>query len=345
MDREIDYVFYKLFHDTKDALDLINYNANPTIPNQDNSSRNETISGTTAAQDPDLTHSVLNVQESVNKQRLRQLVPEITQRLVLLSHMLPNTFLNALDIIKMQFSATEGWRKHKLDAMTQGAGSELDKISKFQDKHALVSLGHFTLYQGSWEQVLNGGASVGLAGRDEQKFEFWKVDTENKWSPWKHKRRDSDEFGDVLLGNGVCQDGDSFQALVDLSTWHCNCAEYVLSKYQSRRIVGFEELSDISVEDNNGKDGNLSGWGRGYLGNINKLSGQVPYCSHLMAVFLYVNGDSLFQWERHINKDPAMVIAYKEDDSIAGVYEKTSVSNLSELVNLFYNMEPAKDQS
>lgn len=73
--------------------------------------------------------------------------------------------------------------------------------------------------------------------------------------------------------------GTAWGYLVDLQRWHCSCQEFTKSKYTSG---GDSEARGTSV----------CGWG----GSLMFEPRRVPVCVHLVSVFVFTQGKSLFVW-------------------------------------------------
>lgn len=364
MDQQIDYIFYKLFCDSKEALGLIEKGlANNSMLGDDDSMDQESSSSsrpgtsgteksnTSMANNNSMNLSESDTQDAQDKRRLQQLVTEITHRLVLLNYIIPQTYLNALDIIQRHLSNLDIWKKSQ-DSMAKDHDDDSEEnsnkkilIKKAQNKGNLTNLGLFTCYEGNWKELSKSNAD-GLPDTKTPQFRFWHV---NDGTTRKHKKKEFDDYERHSTDFDLSQERDSVEACVNLSTWHCNCAKYVLSKYQSRRITDLEKLRSLESGDtpdilqddlDKNEPVNLSGWGQGYQGNIYKLSGQIPYCTHLLAVFVYEKGNSLFRWEKHISEGTKanrfQSLEFENEDDIVDLYEKVDVSSVSELTTKLF---------
>lgn len=264
------------------------------------------------------------------KKHDRSMDEEMSKLLVMLEYMLP-TYHRAVDLIE-QHSVIVLKQRQKMKARenneprSEGRGTEMTgtsiKYGKWDER------GVFTRYHGKWSHL--------TTGKDDSApdhYKYWHVQPSKHLNKKNKERSSNRAFGDADgLEEGrdkPLETSDGF-GLVNLERWECNCTEYISAKYCARPL---DETAGLQ---------GLSGWGQGYGLHHSKhaTNTRVPTCIHLVSVFLFVNGQGLFEWarRRQTGEKSARTGTEAVDD-----YEETDFLSLNEFLGLAYQFRLGRD--
>lgn len=275
---------------------------------------------------------------------------EIKKVLLLLVWLLPGIYNKAIDLIehhqllmktrnkeiqmRAQNLITKKNREEDVNSRTTIRGISMQAALRKDSSTILGQNAVFVKYSGNW---LKNKVSTNSKVKYDKNYDynFWCVKTNYGNSKKEH--------------------------FVSLERWQCNCDEYIMSKYKSREM----DLEETNTEKANLKRRRLelllkhtkSGWGQGYEGFVHRAtggSGRVPVCVHLVSVFMFVRGKSVFKWmeEYKANKerlrDPlrrapretvTVDLAGEDKSDLDQEYEQTEFMSVSEYVGALYQWQ------